>query len=189
MYAPPLPYGTRVGGVQDCKRIWWSIPARGGGAFNWLCWARECHFCACTLEQFQHMACFSFKFKMVDVTGAKTVTVILDRERQTKTKSSCVVQWRQKKELVEATRRVFADILAPEDDVFFQVGHYYNSSLKIVLLLLKSLYIVCRWKMQTWNVCGVDKWRSSKWSYPGSYSWAWCFGMTPNCYFVFRFLH
>ena len=35
-----------------------------------------------------------------------------------------------KKELVEATRRVFADILAPEDDVLFQVGHYYKLKVK-----------------------------------------------------------
>ena len=66
------------------------------------------------------MLAVSFELKMADVTAVKTVVVILDRNDKQK-RNRRVSFSGGKKELVEATRRVFTDILAPEDDIFFQV--------------------------------------------------------------------
>ena len=68
---------------------------------------------ACTL----YNTCSLLEFKMADVAADKTVIVILDKKD--KRERNCRVSFSGgKMELVEATRRVFSDILAPED-VFF----------------------------------------------------------------------
>ena len=74
---------------------------------------------ACAL----YNTCSLLEFKMADVAVDKTVIVILDKKDKRK-RNRRVSLSGGKKELVEATRRVFSDILAPEDDVFFQVVLY-----------------------------------------------------------------
>ena len=54
-----------------------------------------------------HGSFLSLEFKMADVTGVKTVIVILDRNDKRK-RNHRVSFSGGKKELVEATRRVFA---------------------------------------------------------------------------------
>ena len=63
---------------------------------------------------------------MVDADD-KTVIVALDRNDKRKRNRRVSFEG-GKKELVEATRRVFSDILAPEDEVFFQVGTNHSTA-------------------------------------------------------------
>ena len=62
------------------------------------------------------------------MADADNKTVIVALDRNDKRKRNRRVSFKGgKKELIEATR-VFSDILAPEDEVFFQVGTNHSTA-------------------------------------------------------------
>ena len=63
------------------------------------------------------------------MADADNKTVIVALDRNDKRKRNRRVSFKGgKKELIEATRRVFSDILAPENEVFFQVGTNHSTA-------------------------------------------------------------